>query len=184
MTDELDENVKNKLSKIVKLVKHGVEGESEAARHMLTKFCDKYELDFYEVLEANDETKIRKFEIKYKNARERNVICRVLAKIHDIKDGFYYNGYRRAVYLECMPEKYYDSLYVVDQYLQAYRKAYRRAMKDVPRAFTIKHELWAPSAESSGKQLTYEQWKDLERQQSMAEGMSNVNIRKGIEAKI
>lgn len=178
---DLDDRAKDKLSKIVMLAKHGIDGEKFAAYEMVLAFCRKYNLDPEEVM-LGDEEQITKYEIKYKTARERKIITGVISKTLNIVEGLYYNKYYKVVYVETTASHYFDLLYVIDLYLTAYRKAMKQALKDIPKAFAIKHELWAADAEGSGKELTYAQWKDLERQAAIAKGMARVEVRKGIES--
>ena len=178
MGEEDKEKLNDKLDKIVALAKDGVGGEKVNAQYMLRKFCDKYDLDYDEVLEKNDKEAVDFHNIKYKTKREMGIVIGIIAKILDYTEPVQYNPHTKELRIECTQSQYLDLLYATDIYLTAYRKEYRKTMKDLPVAFQMKHELWADSAE--GRALTEKEMEAHYRRKNIASGMESVNIRKGI----
>ena len=168
-----------KLGKIIALAKHGIGGEKGTAIRMVKAICIKQGLEFEHVM--SDEEPVVKYTIPFRSRREFHIQIGIASKILDNADGFHWNRYRKEMYVETTPAKYIELMYAIEIYLAAYRKERRKIMRDLPRAFSMKHELWADSAESSSKAMTDKEYEAMMRRAALAEGMENVNLRKGIE---
>lgn len=165
-----------KLGKIIQLAKHGIGGEKEVALDMVRRICEEKDLDFGVVM--SDDEKITKYTISYKSKKEMSIISGIAAKILDNPDGFYYNRWYKQLYVETTAAKYIELTYAIEIYLAAFRKERRQIVRDIPRAFAMKHKLWADSA--VGGVATQKEWEAMQRRQALAETMADVNLRKGI----
>lgn len=168
-----------KLGKIIALAKSGIGGEKETAIRMVKALCEKQGLDYDHVM--SDEEPVVRYTIPFKSKKEFDIQIGIASKILDHADGFHWNRYRKEMYVETTPAKYLELMYAIEIYLAAYRKERRKIMRDLPRAFSMKHELWADSAESSDRPMTAKEYEAMMRRAALAEGMENVNLRKGIE---
>lgn len=166
-----------KLGKIIQLAKHGVGGEKTNALRLVISMCEKYGLHIDDVMNADEPTK--RFVIKYKSKRDLTLICGIASKLLDQAKGFMYNAYLKELYVDTTTAKYVELQYAVGVYLEAYKRERRKILKDIPRAFAMKHQLWAESSEP-GQIKNLKQFEEFQRRQRLAGQMEDVHINKAL----
>lgn len=178
--------INDRLLKIVKLAKHGVGGEKDAALQKVKWFCEKNGLDFDEVMSSDKDTIERwRYIFKVRSRAELRVAVQVAAKFlekTELKGGCF-NGVASIVF-KTTKSKYVEVVYAIEQYLAVFRKERRMIIKSLTDGFIAKHKLYPPTPDNQEDcQVTAS---DINR---MANAMrtselfkEDINLRKAIES--
>lgn len=142
--------VNDRLLKVVKLAKHGIGGEKDAALQKVKWICEKNGLDFDEVMSSDeDAAESCRYTFRVKSRAEFDVAIQVAAKFLEstkIKGGCF-RGVGCLVY-KATKSKHIEMIYAVEQYLAVFRKERRMIIKSLTDGFIAKHELYPPTPDN------------------------------------
>lgn len=179
--DELDP----KLLKVVALAKAGIGGEKENAIAIVRRLCEQHNLDFDDVMGA--EEKVAERALYYKHDYEENVAAAVVFRFGATKEhpDVNYNKHRRVMFFEGTIQQYVECLNAMDAYLRVYRRERKRILNDLPGAFIAKHRLWTQWDDSDDrperKPPTLEERQASYRRAQLGEAMlEDVKVQKRI----
>jgi hypothetical protein len=171
-----------KLGKIVQLARRGHGGERTAALAIVRRLSQEQGLNFDDVMRADEA--VHEYAFKYRDARERSLIVQMLL-VYARPEGdlISQNTYRKMVFVETTSIRYIETAHAVEVYLAAYRKEkarIQRMLKDLPRAFIIKHNIFRLAGSDSDATYTPAELEEWRRQMRLADDLDDVTLRKTI----
>lgn len=177
--------VNDRLLKIVKLAKHGIGGEKDAALQKVKWICEKNGLDFDKVMFSDEDViNYHLCMLKVKSHAEFRIAMQVAAKIlgSEVRGG-YSRGIGRIAY-KTTKSKHVEILYAIEQYLAVFRKERRMIIKSLADGFIDKHDLYPPTpADQKDQQPTASDMKHAAAAARTSELFrEDINLRKAIES--
>ena len=172
----------DKLGKIVALAKRGVGGEQTAAIEMLKRLCNKYNLNFDDVM---SQATFVDGELYYKKDTWKKIAIQCVCRYGLLKseDSVRENKFRKKIFFKTTPALLIETLNAFDVLSRAYDQERRKMNKLIFTAFLQKHDLFYQLKEG-------EKYKESSKSMSlaemlaaaaMAEGMQDVEIRKRLK---
>ncbi len=172
----------DKLGKIVALAKRGVGGEKDAAIAMLKRMCEKYDLNYDDVIA---EAKLVDGELYYKKRTWKKIAIQTVCRygLLKVEDSIRENKYKKKLYFQTTPALLIETLNAFDLLSRAHDEERRKITKTFFTAFLSKHDLFYQLKEGekhkgSSKSMSLS---EMLAAQAMAEAMKDVNIRKRLE---
>ena len=167
-----------RLGHVVALAKHGVGGERENATRAVKRMCEKYGLDFEEVM--SDDEKLDDYEFKY---TDNKLLVHAIIIAHGMvkRVPVYVHRYRKTLMVSTTKTKYIECLNALEVLIPAYRKEKRKVNKALWYGFLGKHNLWCPfpsEEDEPERKMTEEEVKARLAGQGLQDHMEDVEVRK------
>lgn len=143
---DVDETIRERLLKVLRLAQQGVGGEKENAEALLAKLLRKHGLTRADLEEAAGVKRFtRVLELTARNMRERTILIQLIERFvgRDRELGQDKRTHLRLALLVTDAE--YAALTIA---WEVYRKAWQTAVDDLAQAFIVKHRLWDPVREA------------------------------------
>lgn len=168
-----------KIDGLIALMKGGIyEGERNAAERALKRICEKYEINFDDLLYKADEEP-EEYSLPYKNEEEGQVLAHCLRRYAKTKDIWKERWRRRRrLYFKCLPSKHIEACIAWD----VLKVAYREEREIFQRAFINKHNLFGDDVKTAPEPKTKEEMERLMRMVEMMRGMRSVSIHRQLSA--
>lgn len=122
----MENNIYERLGKIVQLAKYGVDGERDSALRIVSKICKEKGLDFNDVMALEEQT--HKYAFKYNNSAEEVILGQILRRygITDAHPNIMFSKYRKVLYIECTAAKYVNIIYIYNIYIKDGVKIFKK----------------------------------------------------------
>ena len=170
-SDNIPETLREKIRKIKALIDKGTPGEQIAAKNLLNKILQRYDLFLDEILE--EEKSEREFSFP-RDRYERRIFFQCLGIALETSDIRYrINKTESRVKVDMTRVQYLDFLETYNWYLRAFRKRVKKSMDIFTSAFIQKNNLFPPrNGEDEVKSsLTPEELKRLMAVSALADTM-------------
>lgn len=180
-----DKNAEDRLGKIVALAKGGIRGEKDAALRMVKALCKQYDLNFDDVMSA--EEKKMSFTIKCRRDEYR-VLTQVAVRFAygGKKGDIYHNGRHTAVTFETTQALGVETLNAWSVLSRLYRKEMEKVKLAAFHGFLTKHELYYQrdaDDDEPQEELTEEEMRARRMGQSLAEEMEDAKLFNALKGK-
>ena len=132
--------IKERLRKILALVKGGVEGEKEAAKFLLNKLLKEYQVK----LEDIEEEEVNDYCFKYRSVLERRLMHQIYWSVTSSKDGYFLQSSKEFV---CSLTEVQKVIFtdLKEFYLREYRVEKKRMEELFITAFIHKYNIYGKS---------------------------------------
>lgn len=153
------ETIISRLKKVKELADRGESGEAIAAKNKLLILLEKHNLTLEDIIE--DKKKDYKF--KYVYSREKSIMLHCISKVTDNPNLEYshYKNKKKEFFVKLTEWQYIESKDLINFHVSQFRKETEKKMKFLLSAYMNKHHLFAESAESSGKEMTPEEYAEF-----------------------
>lgn len=182
----MNEATKRRLGKIVELAKQGIGGEKTAALRMVKAMCREHDLDFDEVMQADE--RMYEYAFKYRTSDEHQLAKQIAFKYATCaaQPQVWNRTYYKEIIVKCTAAQYIETAYAMGIYLREYRKQKKLVISDLAGAFTIKNHIypdWPDDDDDDGRpELTDEQRAAAWRRAKLVDTLDHVKITKAIES--
>lgn len=178
-----------KLVKIVALAKQGIGGEKSTADRLVRAACERYGLDYAEVMAEDAIYKEYRLSVRFKNSMEKQIMVQVCSKFADSNNPNYGLKSTRSggyMFITTTPGQFIEVSQAIAVYIGAFRKQRRQMLEDFTVAFVYKNDLYperpTKDVDIEPPEQTLEQKQAAWRQAQLLQTIERTPLRKAIEA--
>lgn len=149
----MDDKQKDRLGKIVTLAKNGVGGEKTTAIKMVKSLCEKYDLEYDDIMSNQQE--VSEYTVEFKTKEEEDILCGCIYKYAYLTydDSILESVYYKKLTFKTTPERYIETINAFGVLKNIYKKEKIKIQAAMLEAFRVKHDLFYSPTEEEWEKI-------------------------------